>query len=959
MNENSDRITNGKLLFFEVIMVGVLVWIVDSILDYYFFYEGFAFWDLFLLDIPIHELYIRSFIIILLFGLGLIILAQTKKQERIFQTRLIIKEELFQSQKKLETIFQAIPDLYFLISRDGIYLEFKGPKEELYVPPETILGKNMKDFMPIDLVRQTNAAVTELFKTKQPQSIEYSLQMPDGEKFFHTQLLYYSKDRYVSFVRDITEYKMKEKQIIKSERSLKERNKELNSLYQISQLQDDPNLSIEDLFKISVEIITQAFEFPEVIGTKITYKDLSYSSANFKDTDRNLSESIEIGLDILRITISYPEDTQILQEETQFLKNTLYRFKIVIENKNSEEIRRDFRKKLEEEVKAKTLQLSIASDQLVSIWKNIVDPIFVISDKYEILFSNLSAQKLLGGSLTGDLCYAAIKGCTSPCESCPLFTGRFADLVVEHVIKNSKTGETQIFEIAISEIENFQGHHAMLEILRNVTARKKAEERLIDSETILQDRVTELDCLYGISTLLAKPNITIHELLKESLDLILNVWSNQEKPQARITYGGYHFTTENFKETKWKLSTLEFIYDTSLKFEVFFQGENSQYIEKINILEEIGDRIRFGILSKEAETAKNQFVSIVTDSNDAIVGLNLEGTITSWNKSAEKIFGYTAEEVLSGSNEPLVPPDRKDEIAYMISETKKGKHIDHFETKRRRKDGKILDISITASPIKNINGEIMGFSAISRDFTEFNEQQNLYQEQILKSSRFKSEFMASMSHELRTPLNSIIGFSDILLEKFYGDLNERQYHYVGNVRSSADHLLDLINDILDISKIESGKMLLYIQDIPLIQIIDKIEFSFKPELEKKNLKFTKMGLNSEQIIKADPVRLQEILSNLVSNAVKYTIEGEIMLEIVEFDDSWKFHVKDTGIGIKEEDYDLIFQEFQRIQSEYVANTEGTGLGLLLTKKLVELHGGNISFTSEFGNGSIFTFTLPK
>ena len=161
MNEKSDRITNGKLLFFEVIMVGVLVWIVDSILDYFFFYEGAAFWDLFLLDIPIHELYIRSFIIILLFGLGLIIIAQTNKQEKFFHSRMKIKEELIQSQKKLETIFQAIPDLYFLFSRDGTYLEFKGPAEELYEPPETFLGKNMKDFMPIELVKQINVAVTE------------------------------------------------------------------------------------------------------------------------------------------------------------------------------------------------------------------------------------------------------------------------------------------------------------------------------------------------------------------------------------------------------------------------------------------------------------------------------------------------------------------------------------------------------------------------------------------------------------------------------------------------------------------------------------------------------------------------------------------------------------------------------------------------------------------------------
>ena len=960
MNENPDKITNGKLLFFEVIMVGVLVWIVDSILDYFFFYEGAAFWDLFLLDIPIHELYIRSFIIILLFGLGLIILAQTKKQESLFQSRLQIKEELFQSQKKLDTIFQALPDLYLLTSRDGTLLEYKGQEIELYFKPELAVGQKIIDIIPnapIEIIRE---AIAELYKTKQPQMIEYSLQRRDGEtRFFESQILYYSKSKYVSFTRDITERKRNEQQIITSERALKERNKELHSLYRISQLQDDPNLSIEDLFKLSVEIVTQAFQFSEIIGTQITYGALSYCSEEFKETDWKVSESVEIDHVFLRITISHPEDAQILQEESQFLENIVNRFKIVIENRNSEEIRRDFSRKLKEEVEAKTLQLNIASNQLTSIWENIVDPIFVISDEYHILFSNLSAQKLLGDNLTGDLCYKAIKGCTSPCASCPLFTSRFDDLVVEHVIKNTKTGEAQIFEIGVSEIENFQGQHAILEILRNVTTRKTVEIQLKESESALQDRIKELDCFYGISTLLTTPNMSVSDILRNSITLILSMWPIPEQTHVKIAYDGLEYQTDDFTETIWKLSTLELIGEKALEINVYCQDENALHVEKINGLKEVGDRLSLGILSKETEIEKNKYVSIVRDSNDAIIGLNLAGEITSWNKSAEAIYGYTAEEIFSKKNQSLIHPDHSAEMAFIISEIKKGHHIDHFETSRVRKDGKILDISLTASPIKNYTGEIIGLSVISRDFTEVNEQHSMYQDKILKSSRFKSEFMASMSHELRTPLNSIIGFSDVLLEKFYGDLNEKQYHYVGNVRTSADHLLDLINDILDISKIESGKMELYIQDIPLIQIIDKIESSFKPELEKKNLKCTKMGFNSEQLIKADPVRLQEILSNLVSNAVKYTIEGEITLEIVESDDSWTFHVKDTGIGIKEEDFDLVFQEFQRIQSEYVANTEGTGLGLLLTKKLVELHGGTIFFKSEFGTGSIFTFTLPK
>ena len=154
-------------------------------------------------------------------------------------------------------------------------------------------------------------------------------------------------------------------------------------------------------------------------------------------------------------------------------------------------------------------------------------------------------------------------------------------------------------------------------------------------------------------------------------------------------------------------------------------------------------------------------------------------------------------------------------------------------------------------------------------------------------------------------------------------------------------------------------MELNIENIQLQNIINQIEITLRPVIEKKDLKFELIGLNSEQVIQADLVRFKEIIFNLLSNAVKFTKEGIIKLEIIELEGLWKFNVIDTGIGIKEEHFDTIFKEFIRVQSAYVTSVEGTGLGLSLTKRLVELHGGNISFTSKWEEGSTFTFTLPK
>jgi len=216
-----------------------------------------------------------------------------------------------------------------------------------------------------------------------------------------------------------------------------------------------------------------------------------------------------------------------------------------------------------------------------------------------------------------------------------------------------------------------------------------------------------------------------------------------------------------------------------------------------------------------------------------------------------------------------------------------------------------------------------------------------------------------MSHELRTPLNAIIGFTDLLLEGVYGELNDEQNEFMNDIKSSAEHQFDMIKRILDISKIESGQVSLNIQKFSLNSTIEQIRSNLKPLYSIKDLKFKVKGLEEEIFIVADPIRFKEILFNLISNAIKYTIDGRITLLFKEDYYNWIFRIRDTGIGIANKDFPLIFKEFNRVESTYVQSTPGTGLGLSLTKRLIELHGGEISFFSVLGVGTTFTFNLPK
>ena len=230
---------------------------------------------------------------------------------------------------------------------------------------------------------------------------------------------------------------------------------------------------------------------------------------------------------------------------------------------------------------------------------------------------------------------------------------------------------------------------------------------------------------------------------------------------------------------------------------------------------------------------------------------------------------------------------------------------------------------------------------------------------LMEASQNKSEFLANMSHELRTPLNSIIGFSEVLLEKYFGELNPKQTSYVQNINNSGQHLLELINDVLDLSKIEAGQFELHKSQFKLSKVFELVINILNVRAKKKNIEFTNTGIDSLEEFYADERALRQILLNLLTNAIKFTPEGgKVKLSAICNDQNLEVAISDSGIGIAKEDQEAVFEEFIQVNSSATKKEQGTGLGLAIVKRLIEMHGGNIYLDSELGQGSTFSFNIP-
>jgi PAS domain S-box-containing protein len=354
------------------------------------------------------------------------------------------------------------------------------------------------------------------------------------------------------------------------------------------------------------------------------------------------------------------------------------------------------------------------------------------------------------------------------------------------------------------------------------------------------------------------------------------------------------------------------------------------------------------------------YEAIVDSSDDAIVSKNLQSIVMSWNKAAERIFGYTAEEMIGESIAKIFPPDRLQEENQIITRLQTGERVDHFETKRLRKDGKAIDVSLTISPIRNPQGIIVGASKIARDVTAQKEaQRKLSQvmEELKRANHLKAEFLTTLSHELRTPLNAILGWVQILKETSKPeDVAQALPIIERNVRVQSQ----LIEDLLDMSRIESGKMRLDLQHVDLATITEASIESVRPAADAKDIRIHSAFSSLNGVVMGDKDRLQQILWNLLTNAIKFTQKGgRIHVVIRRVNSHAEISVGDTGQGIAPEFLGQVFDRFRQAEATTTRRHGGLGLGLSIVKHLTELHGGTVRVTSDgVGQGATFAINLP-
>lgn len=380
------------------------------------------------------------------------------------------------------------------------------------------------------------------------------------------------------------------------------------------------------------------------------------------------------------------------------------------------------------------------------------------------------------------------------------------------------------------------------------------------------------------------------------------------------------------------------------------------------------------------QKSEHRYRALMEGANDAILLLNTtHGRIVESNLRAEILLGYSQSELSKINIRSIHPPEALNIVRQHIARLLQKGYETTLETLVMHKNGNLIYVEISPSLIYLEKERII--QVVFRDITdrkEYQQRLELSNAELMRATRLKDEFLANMSHELRTPLNAILGLSESLLEEIWGPMNDRHKQAISTIESSGEHLLALINDVLEVAKIGAGQLELEITTVSAIDLTNSTLAFIKQQAYKKQIQLTTNFAANLGYIDVDERRIRQVLINLLDNGVKFTPTGgrvtiEVKLEQTEFDplatnpnfeeylaaDTWLlFVVTDTGIGISPENQAKLFQPFIQIDSSLSRHYEGTGLGLTLAKQIVELHGGSIDLVSELGCGSCFTVRLP-
>jgi PAS domain S-box-containing protein len=533
-------------------------------------------------------------------------------------------------------------------------------------------------------------------------------------------------------------------------------------------------------------------------------------------------------------------------------------------------------------------------------------------------------------------------------------------------VRATLPGEVRWYDITVEPRRNLVGEIVgVAGVALDVTGRKRAEEERTQVERDFMDFVE--NAAVGLHWVAADGTI----LWANQAELDLLGYSREEYIGRHISE--FHADQEIIKDILHRLSNKQTLrdYEARLRHK---DGSLRHVLITSNVRWDKGRFLHTRCFTlditeaKRADEVRNILVSIVESSDDAILSKDMEGTIISWNKGAERLYGYTLEEVKGRPVYLLMPQEREDDFPKIMAALKRGERIEHYETERLHKDGRIIQVSLTVSPVRNAAGEIIGASAVARDITaskrlEREREDLLRREQTARreaeaASHMKDEFLAIVSHELRTPLNAILGWASILQMNLVDP--DATAQAAETIERNARAQNQLIDDLLDISRIITGRMRLEVQSVDIPMIIQAAVNAIRPAADAKEIRLQVVLDPFAGTVSGDPNRIQQVVWNLLANAVKFTPKkGRIQVHLERIDSHVEITVSDTGRGISPQFLPYVFDRFRQADSSITRIHGGLGLGLSIVRQLVELHGGTVEAKSEGeAQGATFTVKLP-
>jgi PAS domain S-box-containing protein len=354
------------------------------------------------------------------------------------------------------------------------------------------------------------------------------------------------------------------------------------------------------------------------------------------------------------------------------------------------------------------------------------------------------------------------------------------------------------------------------------------------------------------------------------------------------------------------------------------------------------------ISERGLQETRARLATIVESSEDAIIGQDVDGTITSWNRGAQKLYGFRADEVTGRPISILLPPERSDELSRMMEKVRLGERVERYETERVRKDGRRIHVSLTTSPITDAVGRITGVATIARDVSETRRTE----EELRRSNEELEQFAYVASHDLSEPLRVIAGFVDLLARRYRGQLDADADRFIGFTVAGVERMQAIIDDLLAYSR--AGRAALELVEVDTAVLIREVLQALAPSIAERRASVEVGGLPR---VWAEPTLLRQLFQNLIGNAVKFADaeQPKVRVSAVRERERWRFDVADNGPGIDPRHAKRIFEMFQRMHGREVP---GTGIGLSIAKRIAERHGGRIWVAPAAGGGSVFRVTIP-